>query len=257
MAHGLLALTLGLLIACGGGGGGPSSTGGGGGGGGGGGAIPVAGQYLEVFASNGSQVDPQNLAANSSYSVQFVNYDVVGARTVLAASNWVVQGTSAASISSNGVMQVAADPNVNFIVSAKATVSGTVKTLTQDLRVARGGASVSGKVISTDGVTGLVYTQVDIYDANLNKVGGALAFKNGAFTAVCPTNAKWITLKAVTIPDTYFRALSYQNKDYSVFGTTCLAALPVLSGGSNTLPANLIVPRLSDGPPPPPSGCGQ
>ncbi|MBX3112226.1 MAG: hypothetical protein KF857_09470 [Fimbriimonadaceae bacterium] len=251
----VLAVVVGISLGCGGGGGGPSTSSGGGGGGGGG-AIPVAGQYLEFFGQNGAQVDPLNLTAGSSYTVQYVNYDLVGSRSVLSAHNWTLQGTGSASISGTGIMQVPVDPNVNFKVSAQSTVSGTVKTLTQDCRVARGTASVSGKVMSSNGVTGLVYVQVDIYDNNLNRVGGCLTGAGGAFTAVCPTNAKWITLKSATIPDTYFSALSYQGKDYSVFGTTCLAALPTLAGGNNALPAPMIVPRLADGPPPPPSGCG-
>lgn len=252
----VLAVLLGVSLGCGGGGGGPSSSNGGGGGGGGGGAVPLAGQYLEVFASNGAPVDPLNLNVNNTYTVQFVNYDLVGARTVLSASNWALQGTGVVSISGAGIMQVPSDPNVNFRVSASANVSGTVKTLTQDMRVARGSASVSGKVMSSNGVTGLVYVQVDIYDANLIRVGGCRTGNGGNFTAVCPTNAKWITLKSTTIPDIYFSAMSYRGKDYSVFGTTCLAQLPTLSGGNNTLPADMVVPRLSDGPPPPPSGCG-
>jgi len=249
----VLAVLIGVSLGCGGGGGGPSSNGGGGGGGG---AIPLAGQYLEVFGSNGAQVDPLNLSAGTSYTVQFVNYDPVGARTVLTGSNWTLQGTAVATVSSAGVLQIPSDPNVNFKVSATASVSGSPKTLSQDMRVAKGTASVSGKVMSSNGVTGLVYVQVDIYDVNLIRVGGCLTGNGGNFTAICPTTAKWITLKNTTIPDIYFSAMSYQGKDYSVFGTTCLAQLPTLSGGNNTLPANMVVPRLSDGPPPPPSGCG-
>ena len=249
-----LAVIIGISLGCGGGGGGPSS---GGSGGNVGGAIPLAGQYLEVVGGGGA-VDPLNLGTNASYTVQFVNYDQVGVRTVLSASNFTLIGTGSphVSLTSNGFLSVTSDPAVNFRVTATATVSGVVKTLSQDCRIARGNATVSGRVISSNGVTGIVYVQVDIYDVNLNRVGGALTGTNGNFTATCPSTAQWITLKSTTIPDTFFAAMSYQGKDYSVFGTTCLAKLPTLSAGGNTLPASMIVPRLLDGPPPPPSGGG-
>ncbi len=259
---GLFAICAGFLIACGGGGGG--AAGGGTNGTNPGAAVPLPGQYLEFIGNGGQAVDPLNLRVTDQLQVQFVNYDLAGVRSVLVASNFTLVGTNSTkvSLSPSGFMQVVSDPNANFKVSATATVSGINKTLTQDCRVAVGTATVSGTVVSSGPVSGLasslgiVYVQVDLYDQNLNRVGGSLTWKDGAFSATCPTSAKWLTLKADSISDAFFRSLSYNGGDYSVFGTTCLVALPTLHPGDNPVTGQLIVTRLIDGPPPPPTGCG-
>lgn len=248
-----LLLTTMLLIAlgCGGGGGStsnPPPTG-----------VPAPGQYLEFFLGN-NQIDPMQAVVGQTLLVRVVNYDGVGNRTELPGSNWVLSGPGAGSVSLSqaGVLTINSQPSGIFTISASTTVGGQARTVVADVFVPSSLATtrVSGRILSTNGTTGLVYLQVRFYDAGGNLVGGATTTDGGYFTGTTLNTAVWLTVKPETIPSAYYRTLRYQGENYATTGTTCLVPLPTLSSGANNqLPASIFVPRLTDGPPPPPSGC--
>ncbi|MCB0826520.1 MAG: hypothetical protein KDC26_10050 [Armatimonadetes bacterium] len=249
----LLAITLG----CGGGG-----TGGGGGGGGNNlGVIPTAGQYIEIINSFGVIVNSMNLEVGQTYQVVFANYDGVGNRTPLVASNFTLSGggAGAATINTSGQLIVTGTTTQTFTVSATVTVITTPITKSVTCYVPNtvtSTAKVSGKVISSNGTTGLSFLLVECYDNNGILVGGALTLANGTFTATVPTTATKLTIRSNTIPTEYHAAMKYLGKNYSTGSAVCRVPLPALvSGGTVGLSGNIIIPQQVDGPPPPPDGC--
>ena len=251
----LLAMTLG----CGGGGGG---TGGGGGGGGNNlGVIPAAGQYIEILNTAGVIVNTMNLQVGQTYQVVFANYDGLGNRTPLAASNFTLSGggAGAATINTSGQLIVTGTSTQTFDVSATATVISTQVTKSVTCFVPNtviATAKVSGRVISSNGTTGLTFLLVECYDNNGILVGGALTLANGNFTATVPTTATKLTIRSNSIPSTFHAAMKYLGKNYSTGSAVCRVPLPALVGGGTVgLPGNIIVPQQADGPPPPPDGC--
>lgn len=242
-----------VVLGCGGGGGGVSQTTGGAG------FFPYQGQYLEIQGPGGI-IDPMNLLVGQSYQLYFANYDPFGNRTVLAASSWTVSGAGVGNVtlSQAGLLTINSLPNGVTTIQATATVAGQQEMRELQFFVPSSVAttSISGQLLSTDGITGVSYAQIEFYDINDTLVGGAWAMGSGLFTGKTLSTAVKMKVRPTTIPDPYYRALKYQSKDYATVGFTCLLPLPTLtSGANNTLPAPIYVPRLVDGPPPPPTGC--
>jgi hypothetical protein len=250
----LVAIIATIALGCGGGGGGA----GGGATGQFGNPTPQSGWYLE-FLVNGSKVDPLNITPGTTAQVAFVVYDVVGTRTVLPASNFTLTGaTSGATLTPDGILTVTAPTNGSMIVSAQAVVGGTTRTATQEAAAtsATGNGVLSGRLISTNGVTGLVYSQIEVYDQQGIRVGAALTGEGGNFRMALPASGRFLTVKPTSMPSGYLRALKYQGKNFLVAGVTCPIRIPsVFASQTTSLPAPILVPRESDGPPPPPDGC--
>lgn len=246
-----------VVLGCGGGGGGASTTGGGGGGTG---SAPAAGQYLE-FLKNGNKVDPLNASVGDTLVVQYVNYDQFGTRTQLTASNFTLTGSgsgTAVTISGTGVLNIVSQPPGYVNVAATATVVGQPKTLNQDVRVKPNtGTQVSGRLLGNNTSTGVPNVQLEFVDNGGNVVGAALSDSTGRFTGTVANNATFMRLKPASVPAAYFAAIKYQNENYAVTGNACLLPLPSLIPGlTATFPASIFIPRQTDGPPPPPTGCG-
>lgn len=253
----LLFVTFLIVLGCGGGGGGVSTTSGTTSGSTGG--APVAGQYLEFFDAFGSRVDPLNLTIGQNLTVEFVNYDTFGTRTKLSASfTKSGPGSSSVTLTPSGGLSVNSQPAGLTTVSGTATVSGQSKTVTGDVNAVPTGstATLRGRVMSSDGVTPVTGVQVELYDTGSVYRGGAVTGSDGRFTAVIQTSARSLTMKASSIPSTFYKSIKYQNNNYPVSGLTCPLTIPALTNGQTyNLPANLILPRQIEGPPPPPSGC--
>lgn len=254
----ILSLLFALLIilGCGGGGGGLNTTGGSNGGNT---SAPQAGQYLE-FLVNGVSVDPMNLRVGDVAQIVAVNYDPIGTRTVLAASGFTLTGASGsvATLSNTGVLQVIGEASGTFVVQANATLgAGTVVVQMAGFVPASTALTrISGNVRSTTGNLRVGYVTVQFWDQFGNLVGGARTNGDGTFNGLALSTATRLTLRPQSIPAAYYAAIRYQNVNYATIGNACLMPLPALTpGATNSLPANILVPRLVDGPPPPPTGC--
>ncbi|MBX3114051.1 MAG: hypothetical protein KF836_05740 [Fimbriimonadaceae bacterium] len=257
---GAAILALLIVLGCGGGGGG---TGGGGGGGGGGvnpsTAAKPAGQYLEFFRGP-TLVDPMNLVVGDSIVIQFVNYDIVGNRTVLTASGWSLSGPGAGTvmtINSGGLLSINSQPSGYITVSASATVSGQPKTLMQDIFVPTAvGTRISGRLKATTTQVPVTGVQIEFINSGGDVVGGAVSDAVGNFNGLTLNTAVSLRLKPSTVPAAYFAAIKYQNVNYAVTGTACLLPVPTIIPGSTvSFASTIFIPRQADGPPPPPSGC--
>ncbi|MCW5937774.1 MAG: hypothetical protein KIT11_10775 [Fimbriimonadaceae bacterium] len=249
-------IALALVVACGGGGG---SGGGGNGGGSGGTQAPPAGQYLEFIGVNRSgNLDPMNLQVGDIANVQFVNYDPAGKRTVLNATNYTIStGPGQATITSTGRLTILAKPPGVFRIGARATVAGQVVTLSQDALVADTGNTTFSGTVRADGSTaGMVYVQVQFYNANGEVVAGARTGDNGVFRAKIPTTVRKVSIKGASIPTNFFKSIRYINEVYTMDDPGCAVPVrTVKAGQNNSLAAPLFVPPQAGGPPPPPSGC--
>lgn len=248
IAIGAFIVMLLIIIGCGGGGGGGNL-----------GVAPYAGQYLEIMV-NQTIIDPLDLTIGSSYQIHYVNYDSFGNRLELNASNWTLSGPGAASfaITQDGLITVNSQPAGLATVQATALVAGQQKTISMDVYVHSSLATttLTGQIVSTDFVTGVPYLQVQLYDSNDVLVGAGLTLANGIFSVPTLSTAAKLTVKPSTIPDPFFRSLKYQGKDYATVGLTCLIPLPPLTPGvPNPMASQIFLPRLIDGPPPPPVGC--
>lgn len=249
-----------IILGCGGGGGGGI-------GGGGGGstvnpstAAKPAGQYLEFFRGS-TLVDPMNLIVGDSIQIQFVNYDIVGNRTVLSASGWTLIGTGAGTVmtvNSSGQLTINSQPNAIISVSASANVSGTPKTLTQDIFVPTAiGTRIAGRMLATTTSVPVVGIQIEFINSSGDIVGGAVSDAVGNFNGLTQPTAVSLRLKPSSVPAAYFAAIKYQSVNYAVTGTACLLQVPTpIPGSTVSFPSTILIPRQADGPPPPPSGCG-
>lgn len=259
-------VVMGLVVGCGGGGGGTTSGGSNGSTNGNttnsgttSGTYPGAGQFVELVVTGTQTADPMNLSTSSNYSVKFVNYDTFGTRTVLPVSNYSITGAAGhMTLSSSGQLSTFTATTNKATISVTGTVAGQVKTLTQDVFIpgTTQSATVSGRLLSTDGTTPVTRVQVELYDGNGAFVGGGQTGNTGYFAAKVKPGVNNLTIKAETISSTYYKAMKYQNKNYAISGLTCLLGLPnVSSGGTYVMPAAIYIPRQLDGPPPPPNGC--
>lgn len=254
----ILALIFALLIilGCGGGGGGINTTGGTTSGNT---SAPQAGQYLE-FLVNGVSVDPMNLRVGDVAQVVAVNYDPAGTRTVLAASNFSLTGAtgSVATLNNAGVLTIVGQATGTFVVQASVTLGSNTVTVQMAGFVPASTAltRIAGNVRSTTGNLRVGYVTVQFWDQFGNLVGGARTNGDGTFNGLALSTATRLTLRPQSIPSTYYAAIRYQNVNYATIGNACLMPLPSLTlGATNNLPSNVLVPRLVDGPPPPPTGC--
>lgn len=248
-------VALAIILGCGGGGGGTSSSGSTSGGFGNG--TPAPGQYLEFFRGF-TRVDPLNLSVGDSISVQFVNYDVVGRRTVITGAAWSLTNANGhATINSVGGLSVTSDPQGYVTVTGVANVSGQSKTLNQDIYVSPAtGTHVKGKILANNSNVPVAGIQVEFVDNGNNLVGAALTDSNGNFDGTVGNGANRIKLKPSSVPVAYFAAIKYQGSNYAVTGNACLLNLPTLiPGGTVSFPSNILLPRQQDGPPPPPTSC--
>lgn len=251
-----------VIVGCAGGGGGGGGGGGAAGGGTtGGGPTPVAGVYVEFVALNraGTFVDALNLRPGDSISLKLANFDSLGNRTELPVSSWTLIGPTFSQMNLSGnVLTVNSALSSFGIIRARANISGTPQDIDQEVWVATGNTRVSGKVIADVGATGVVYAQVDIFNAGGTRVGAARTGAGGNFIAYVPTTSTEFNIKADTIPtSTFFRQLRYQSKYYPMSGEVCAPDLPTIVANSVTpLPASVFVLKQTGGPPPPPpDGC--
>lgn len=248
-------VALAVIVGCGGGGGGTSSTGSTSGGFANG--TPPPGQYLEFFRTF-TRVDPLNLAVGDAITVQFVNYDVVGRRTIITGAAWsLVNANGHATINSIGGLSITSDPQAFVTVTATANVAGQSKTLNQDIYVSPAtGTHVKGKILANISSAAVPGVQAEFIDSGNNVVGAALTDSNGNFNGTVGNGANRIRLKAASVPLAYFAAIKYQGSNYAVVGNACLLSLPTLvPGGSVSFPSTIFLPRQQDGPPPPPTSC--
>lgn len=243
-----------ILWGCGGGGGG--GTGGGNGGGTGGlfvlgSTAPRAGQYLEFIVS-GDNVDPCNLRQGITVQVQAVNYDVQGNRTVLNASNWLVQGGTNGNITITqaGVMTVNGLTGL-FTVRAQALVGGQTMTLTSIARATNQTNVISGTIRAQLGGQGLKYFRAVLY-ANGSPVACGTVGDNGLFRAYGPTNVSGLTLDEASVDTTnFYKSIRFNAQNYPVGSGFCLVPI----GGAGNVGV-FQIPEFATGPPPPPTGCG-
>lgn len=251
------------MIGCGGGGSGGGTTGTTGttGTSGSGGSLPVPGQYLEFVGLTrlNEPLDPLNLQVGDQIQCTVSNYDGVGNRTVLNASGFTVVGAGSGfvSITPQGRLTITGNPGGFFQIQAVAVINGSTRVFSQDCFIPTATTVVTGKVLATGTNAPVDYVQVEFFEG-ANRVGGALTMKGGNFAGRVPATATRFSIKASTIPNTvFYRGLRYASRNYTVSDVTCLAPLPNLTAGvSNPLAANPFIPRIVDGPPPPPDGCG-
>lgn len=251
-----------LLIGCGGGGGGGGGGNGGGNGGGGGNYAGIEpGQYLEFISNTraGSELDPFNLQPGDDIQVTVANYDGQN-RTVLSGRNFAVAGVdpSTVSISSTGRLRVLKPTSAIFTVSADATVAGQSKTYDQQASLTRYNTFVSGIVRSESTGVGMQKVNVLFYDQSGALVAGSRTTTGGAFRASVPMSVQRVSIDSSSIPvPKYYKSYIYGGKVYVMDAQDCRAKVGTLVAGQvNTLPSALSVYQQSDGPPPPPDGCG-
>ncbi len=252
LALGLMVLL--VIFGCGGGGGGT------GGSGGGSGLNPYPGQYLEFITENGAGVarDPLSLQIGDQIKIVLANYDISGIRTTLPISTLTCSA-------SNSDIQLLAGNKINvlhrpagiFVITAQATVAGSLKTYLQDCTVPSGSTTISGKVIQ-DGIgAGVPYVQVSFYDASGTMIAGSRTGAGGLFTATVPANVKSISIKSSSVPaPPYYKSFIYKGKVYTMDASACPVNLSgIISGQNNSLPSTMAIFLQVDGPPPPPDGC--
>ena len=258
-----LGIAAAFVIACGGGGGGGTSGGGGGsvvagaGWTGGAAAKPDPGIYLE-FLRGGSPTDPLNLKSSDTLQVVLANYDALGTRTQLTGGSFSISsGGGGITLSGDGTLTVF-NPSTPWTVVGSVTQGTTRTSVSQDARVSSGSALVNGRVLASDNTTPVPYVQVEFYDATSAVVGAGLTDGSGQFHAATATTATLMGIKAETVTIKYFRTVKYNGHIYSTNGNTCAIKAPALTaGGAVSLPADLLLVKQTDGPPPPPDACGK
>ena len=265
LGSGLVSITVAAVIAVlifGCGGGGAAS----GGGGGGWGYAPELGQYIEfVGISRSGNLDPLNLEVGDTVQLRLVHYDQQGNRLVLNVSNWFVDyATGWITLDPNtGVFTVNFNPNRFVTFAIRAFVGGQWTVFVQDSFYPTATSTVSGIVDEEDVFVpgngtgdGIVYVQIEFYDSNGNRIGGARTFENGGFIAQVPLNVVKMGIKGSTISlPKYFRSFRYLGVLYNASGTSCAAPVGPFDPGVNLLPAPVLVIQQTSGPPPPPGNC--
>lgn len=257
-AVGAWAVMAALLVGCGGGGGG-ASTGGSGGGGGTGSAAREAGQYMEFVNGSGAVVDPMNFNQGQVVQAVIANYDPSGNRSLIPATGYTISGAGASGVSltPTGQLVITTAGTGRFNVRVTTTVAGTNRTFDHDGFAPGPGATniVRGAVVNSAGVP-IVGIQVELFDDLGNLVGGGVTGPGGSFNSRTTATGRRLTMRPQTVPPSLFRALQYQGKNYALAGVTCTITLPATAPGAQfQLPANLVLVRQLDGPPPPPDGC--
>lgn len=142
-------------------------------------------------------------------------------------------------------------------VRASGLVSGQSKVFNQDILVSDNlNTTVRGRILATDGTTGIAFLQVEFYDAGGNFVGGSVTDSTGRFSGKTAATARILSIKESTIPLAYYKAARYRGINYAISGLTCPLPLPTLTaGGTTSMPESIFIARQLDGPPPPPDGC--
>lgn len=258
----VLACALMTALACGGGGGGGATGGGGGGGGsltagwtGGTAAKPQAGVYVE-FQKSGQRVDPMNLKVGDTVDVVAANYSVFGVRTVLGASSYSISGGgTSVTLSSTGSLKVLKALSTKFTVTVRASLGSTISNYTQQGMVQDGTAVIGGKWVDSAGKP-VSHLQVEFYSSTGAFVGAGQTNGDGQFFASVKHTAKFMALATNSVTTEFLRAAKYQGKNYSTEQNVCPIPVPaVATGGSVSLPANVLLVRQTDGPPAPPDDC--
>ncbi len=258
----LLALLVSLVIAVGCGG---STSGGGGGNGNGNGSdsrelgtqAPKSGQYLEFIDSNGRNIDPYALRPGESITVQAVNYDSQGNRSVLPVTSWFLVGGAGNAVLNNGVLTLSGSTGV-FKVEASALLGATPVSLARFGRASSNTTIVTGRVVGMLTGAGVKYVELTFYDSLGVQVGGALTGDDGYFYGVVPATARGVNgVKGSIDTTTYYKLLKYQGTIYTMGTASCAIVIPApIAGNKNPLPSTLRLPEVVSGPPPPPGGCG-
>lgn len=257
LRNGLFAALVLVVGACGGGGGGVGGTDTPGVGWTSLGAKPEQGVYLE-YLRGGVPTDPMNLNVGDFVTLAMANYDVAGKRTLLPGATFTLTGGAGKVSLSGANLTVLAPLTAKFAVNGQIGAGAGAVRAGQDGRVTSGTAGVSGRVLASDLVTPVAYLQVELYNSTGGLVGAGLTDKNGRFYAATSSTAKFLGVDPDTVTAGYFRMAKYQGRIYSTTGTACTVAIPAFGAFDRmTLPADMQLVRLVDGPPPPPDSCGK
>lgn len=224
------------------------------------------GFYLEFQDSSGVPVDPLNLRPGTTVRVQAVGYDTASNKTTLTTTNVVVNGGTGVTVDANRDMRGSSATGF-FQVSATVTIAGTPRTLNQECRYTVQTALVKGNARTIVGSRPVKFLQIDVYDVAGTRIGSGLSSSSGEFNIYTTTAARSFTFNTAGIDrinesntlNQYrlYRILRYASKYYNAGDVACAASLPSFSGSTLTLPSTAIIPEVSSGPPPPPSGCAE